>query len=149
MLPQPWLLRQFPVSQCLCFKSLCPRVSLALFGFGIGQQGCVSQKWALANIPRKGHLITKASYRHPCIYGAAAAVLSASRNLLCVACSLPPWCLSWPRGRITAASCVHSTSPIFNWALSILPYALSFLRLCLLFPPCYPIGPVLCIALKR
>lgn len=58
------LLCQFPVSECLCFKSLCPRmgISLASFGFSIGQQGCVSQKWALANISRKGHLITRASY---------------------------------------------------------------------------------------
>lgn len=138
-----WLLLPFPVSVCLCFKSLCPRmgISLAQFGFGMGQQGCASQKGALADIARKGAFDKGASCdltapRARCcssppryLWGSCCCPFCQSTSSARSLYLPPPWRLCWPGVRTTAVSWSHSASRVSNRARFM--YCLTYSALCI------------------
>lgn len=64
-LPQMWLLRQFPVSECLCFKSLCPRMEShwpRLVLASVSRAVCLRSEHGPTFPGKVCYLITKASY---------------------------------------------------------------------------------------
>lgn len=156
-----WLLHQFPVSECLYFKSLCPRMGISLdqFELGVGEQGCVAQKWALVNISRKGRFVklrqllydVTAPYARSCAVFPPVVWCSFCFRPFCqsplhnTAQSLPsPWCLSWPLSLNRSGPLPSHSVSLVSSLHSVLPHVLSFVRLCLLFTPTSPV-----IALKR
>lgn len=122
MLVYMWLLHQYSVSECLCFKSLYPRMGIWI-GLGISQQGYVAQKWPLVNVSRKGEIVKLRQFSHHMTapYARCCPVfISVFMMLLLLLCPLPLkislQCMvylfrdAFPDHllRITAFSCFHT-----------------------------------------